>query len=70
MATMTMERSVEEIVAGWRDGELDGPAGPVLGEGYVAQEITATGTPVTSAMPYSDWSGSYDPCSGMWWMCC
>ncbi|WP_283134912.1 DUF6229 family protein [Rhizohabitans arisaemae] len=39
----TLELS-EEIVAGWRSGAVDGPAGPVLGA-YVEAEITMTWPP-------------------------
>ncbi|WP_283134911.1 DUF6229 family protein [Rhizohabitans arisaemae] len=37
----TVELS-EKIVAGWRTGDVEGPAGPVLGA-YVESEITMTG---------------------------
>ncbi|WP_283134916.1 DUF6229 family protein [Rhizohabitans arisaemae] len=30
----------EEIVAGWRSGEVEGPAGPVLPGTYAESEIT------------------------------
>ncbi|WP_283134917.1 DUF6229 family protein [Rhizohabitans arisaemae] len=41
----TLELS-EEIVAGWRSGEVEGPAGPVLGA-YAESEITMTWPPVS-----------------------
>ncbi len=74
MATATMERTVEEIIAGWRDGDLDGPVGPVFSEGFAVQEITATGgggwDPWSGAQTYSEMSGSYDPCKNIHYYCC
>lgn len=70
MAALTMERTVEEIVAGWRDGELEGPAGPLFNEGYTPYEITATGGQMSLSPEFSEMSGSYDPCKGMWYWCC
>ncbi|WP_283134915.1 DUF6229 family protein [Rhizohabitans arisaemae] len=36
-------RLSEEIVAGWRSGDVEGPAGPVLGA-YAESEITMDGS--------------------------
>lgn len=70
MSNATLERTVDDVIAGWRDGDLDGnPAGPLFSEGYAAQEITMTGAGGTG-MPFSEMSGSYDPCTGMYWNCC
>ncbi|WP_283134913.1 DUF6229 family protein [Rhizohabitans arisaemae] len=41
----TLELS-EEIVAGWRSGAVEGPAGPVLGV-YAEHEITMTWPPIS-----------------------
>ncbi len=75
MAAVTMERTIEEIIAGWRDGELDGPAGPLFDEGFTVQEITATGggggtMPGSLGNMCSALTGSYDPCKGVYYQCC
>ena len=74
MATVTMERSVEEIVAGWRDGGLeDGPAGPLYSHDYAVQEITATGTGgcgLVTSTSLTMVSAHGDPCSKEAKACC
>jgi hypothetical protein len=71
MATATAVRTVDEVIAGWRDGDLDGnPAGPVFSEGYALQEITMTGGSLSGAPGASLKSMSFNECTGEWWWCC
>ena len=43
MPTLMKERA-QDIVAGWRAGDVDGPAGPLFPSGeYAEHELTMTG---------------------------
>ncbi len=72
MATLAPERTVDEVVAGWRRGRHEdgpeNPAGPVYaGGGYVEHEITMTGSGPGTC---SEMSMSYDPVTGETYYCC
>lgn len=57
--TLAPERTVEEIVAGWRLGldpdGFDNPAGPLYFSGYAESEITRTGGTSADPLTMGSW---------------